>query len=148
MSLIPWRRRKNNWLLDPFRELEELQRRVNDLFNIWQEKDDFLSPSFVPAVDVYEKNNNIIIKADLPVQFEGDRLIIRGEKKDEEEVKDKNSIRIERYYGSFERVIPIPYDIDEEGVKANYKKGVLEIILPKKGEDKSTGKKIDIEETD
>jgi len=151
MALIPWRRRKG-WIWDPFKELEELHRRMDKLFDFWHGEE--IEEGFFPAVDVYEKGNNIIVKAELPgmkkdeieVHFDRDRLVIRGEKKVEEEVKGKGSIRTERYYGKFERVIPIPCEIDEENIKASYKNGVLEVILPKKGEKEQKGKIIDIEE--
>ncbi len=99
---------------------------------------------WIPAVDVAETKDEIVVKVEAPgmdekdisVTLSGDNLMIKGEKKSEKEEKDKHFHRIERCYGSFQRVIGLPVSVDQEKIKADYAKGVLEIRLPKKAEAK------------
>jgi len=107
--------------------------------------------NWLPAVDILEDKDKITVKADLPglkkdeidISLNGDILTITGEKKSEEEVKEKNYYRAERYYGTFQRSIVLPTSVQEGKIKASYKEGVLQVELPKKKETK--GKKIRIE---
>jgi len=129
-GITPWR---------PFRELEEWERRFDDLFGrpLWrlpvEEK------SWMPAVDVFEKADRFVVKAELPgmkeddidVSVVGDTLSIRGEKKTETEIKDEDYYRCERSYGSFYRSIPIPSNVDANKIEASFEDGVLEVALPK-----------------
>lgn len=100
---------------------------------------DLSKSDFEPRVDVYEKNNQIVVKADIPgidekdlsVEIEGNVLTISGKKEEEKEVKEKNYHRIERSYGSFCRSITLPDGIEVDKVTAEYKKGVLTINIPK-----------------
>lgn len=105
-----------------------------------------------PAVNVSEDENNINVKAELPgmeakdvdICLQENNLILRGEKKFEDEENKENYYRIERSYGQFYRNIPLSAQIDENNVKAKMNNGVLEITLPKK--EPATGtKKIEIE---
>ncbi len=151
-------RRRPRWELAqwrPFWELEDWERRMDQTFGrpIWQTP--FEEKGWMPAVDVYEKNDRYIVKADLPgikeedidISISGDNLAIKGEKKAETEVKEENYYRSERTYGSFYRSIQLPSDVDAEKIKANFENGVLEVTLPKSAETKprkitlSTGKK-------
>jgi HSP20 family protein len=92
-----------------------------------------------PAVDVYENDEAIIVKAELPgvdknqitVDVEGRVLTIKGERKYENEVKEDNYYRRERSYGSFHRAFTLPDDVDPDAIKADYKDGVLKIQVPK-----------------
>ena len=103
-----------------------------------------------PAVDISEDDNNIYVKADLPglkkedIQLDMDKdvMTIRGEKRSESENNKKNFHRVERYYGMFERRMGLPANVDENQIKAEYKDGVLSIVLPKKR--KTETKKIEI----
>jgi len=93
-----------------------------------------------PAVDVFENENELVLKADLPeidpknvgIQLENGTLTLRGERKFEEQKNGKAYHRIERGYGSFLRAFTLPDTVDGEKVKADYKNGVLTITLPKK----------------
>ena len=132
-KIIPWR---------PFRELEEWERSFDDLFGrpLWrlpvEEK------GWMPAVDVFEKADKFVVKAELPGRKEedvdvsviGDTLSIKGEKKTETEIKDENYYRCERSYGSFYRSIPIPSNVDANKIEASFEDGVLEVALPKSAE--------------
>ena len=97
-----------------------------------------------PAVDLYEEKDDIVVKADLPgmdkdnieVNLSGNRLTIKGEKKQEEEVKKEGYYRSERSYGSFVRTLELPREVQTDKVKAAFKNGILEIRLPKTEESK------------
>jgi HSP20 family protein len=93
----------------------------------------------VPAVDLYEEKDEIVAKAELPgiekdviqVNITDHILTIRGEKKKEEEIKEKAYYRSERSYGSFSRTVDLPSEVRVEKARASFKNGVLEIRLPK-----------------
>lgn len=95
---------------------------------------------WVPAVDIKETENELIFKADIPdvemkdidVHMENGTLTLRGERKFEESKDGGGWHRVERSYGTFERVFALPETVDPEAVKADYKNGVLTITLPKK----------------
>ncbi len=129
----------------PFHELRrEIDRLFQEFFGKSTLPEKFEMFEWIPAVDVSETEDNIIVKADLPgvkpeeieINISDNILTIKGEKKKEEEEKKENFYRVERYYGSFMRAIQLPVDIDVEKVKATYKDGVLKITLPKKAEAK------------
>jgi HSP20 family protein len=139
MAIERWRPR---WGIAPwrqFRELEEWERRLGDLWgqSLWrlpvEERD------WMPAVDVFEKEDRFVIKAELPgmkeddidVSVVGDTLSIKGEKKTETEVKKEDYYRSERSYGSFYRSIPLPSNVDADKVEASFEDGVLQVTLPK-----------------
>jgi len=84
---------------------------------------------------------------DVKLEIANDTLTIRGEKKHEKEEKDKSYYRVERSYGSFQRVLSLPEDANQEGVKATFKKGVLTISMPRKVLPQVDIKKIEIENT-
>ena len=103
--------------------------------------DDFLTTSgFVPPVDVYEDGHNVFIRAEVPgidpndldIKVENNLLTIRGERKFEAKKEDGGWHRVERSYGTFERVFTVPETVNAEAVKADYKNGVLTVTLPKK----------------
>ena len=110
-------------------------------------KDRFALPSFglrMPSLDLYEEKDDIVAKADIPglskedieVTMSGDVLTIKGEKKKEEEVKEKDYYRRERSYGAFARSVELPCEIKGDQIKASFKDGVLEIRCPKTDEAK------------
>lgn len=96
---------------------------------------------WIPPVDIQETENELIVKADVPdvdmkdidVRMENGTLTLRGERKFESKNKDGGGWhRVERSYGTFERVFALPDSVDTENVKADYRNGVLSIVLPKK----------------
>ena len=145
MSLIRWRPQN---ALSPFADLLNLQQEVNRLFN----GSSLGSTAWAPAVDVYDNKDSLVIKADLPgltqkdidVSIEDDILKIKGQKKQEQEVKEDNYYRLERAYGSFERSFSLPVSVDAAKIKAAYKDGVLQLTLPKKEQPKPKQIKVDI----
>jgi len=106
-----------------------------------------------PAVEIYDEKDDIVVKAELPglkkedleINMSGDILTIKGEKKKEEEVKEKDYYYSERSYGSFERSLEIPQKVVPDKIRANFKDGVLEIRLQKSEEAKKKEIKIKVE---
>jgi HSP20 family protein len=105
-----------------------------------------------PAVDIYETENELVMKADLPdlnekdldVRVENNMLTIQGERKFEKQVSEENYLRVERAYGSFTRSFSLPNTVNPEGVKADYSNGVLTVTLMKKAEAKPKQVKVNV----
>ena len=105
------------------------------------------------AIDLYEEKDDIVVKAELPgmekdniqVNLSDHTLTIKGEKKKEEEIKEKNYYRSERAYGSFIRTVELPKDVHGDKVKASFKNGVLEVRLPKTEEAKTREIKVKVD---
>ena len=147
MAIVRW---------DPFRDLVTAQRDFDHLFR------EAFSPHFAeaelstrswaPPVDIFETENDIVLKAELPgieakdveVRVEDNTLYLKGERKFEKEVKEQNYHRVERSYGSFARSFSLPNSIDADKVKAEYKDGLLTLTMPKREEAKPKTIKIDV----
>ncbi|MCX7796356.1 MAG: Hsp20/alpha crystallin family protein [bacterium] len=149
---------------DPFRELESLRREMERLFDEVFERTPFFRREplletteefgrvWTPACDVYETDKEVVVKANLPgvskdnveVIVTEDSITIKGQAKEEAEVKEKNYYRRELSYGAFERVIPLPVAVKSDEAKATFKDGILEIRAPKQ-EVSPKGRKINIE---
>lgn len=137
-----------------FRSLSRFQDQFNRLFEPTHEgqADNSALTSRAPAVDIYENENELVIKADLPdinekdldVRVENNTLTVRGERKFEQEVKEENYLRVERAYGSFSRSFSLPSSVNTEAIKAEYKNGVLTVELPKRAESKPKQVKINV----
>jgi HSP20 family protein len=128
---------------DPYREVVALQNRMNSLFRNMNEEDDpVAAANFVPAVDIYEDAQKVMLKLEVPgidqkdldVRVENHTLTVKGERKFESEEKEENFHRIERRYGSFYRAFTLPNTVDTENVAASYNAGVLKLELKKKPE--------------
>ena len=129
---------------DPFRDVVTLQNRLNSLFRDFNEGGDspLTTASFVPAVDIYEDPQKVVLKLEVPgieekdldVRVENHTLTVKGERKFEKEEKEENFHRIERRYGSFYRAFTLPSTVDTENVQASYNAGVLKLELKKKAE--------------
>ena len=137
----------------PFRsglnDMAVLQNRLNSIFTDFGRSFDGESESlgagnFVPAVDVYEDSQKVVLKLEVPgirtndldIRVEGRTLTVRGERKFETEEKEENFHRIERRYGSFVRNFTLPATVDTESIDAQSAEGVLTISLAKKPEAK------------
>jgi HSP20 family protein len=107
-----------------------------------------------PKVDVFEKDNRLVTRIDLPgvkkddltVEVGDGQLKMFGERKNETEEQDKNFYRCERDYGSFYRAVPLPAGVKPEDVKATFENGVLEVSVPIPAAAKANGQKIPIQE--
>jgi len=144
--------------VDPFSDVSDIQSEMNRLFDGF-----FGRPSQVgqvggiervwaPAVDMYETKDELVITAELPgltekdlqLSITGDMLTIRGERRWDQEVKQDNYYRGERWFGKFERALPLPIPVQADKVKASYRDGVLTVTLPKVEEIKPKEIKIDV----
>ena len=141
---------------DPFRDVLTLQNRLNTIFQDYNRGesagDNLTTASFVPPVDVYEDEHQIVLKLEIPgmkqenldIQLENNNLSVRGERKFEKEEKEENFHRIERRYGSFYRSFTIPNTVNPDSVKADYDAGVLRIQLEKRAEAKPKQIKVQV----
>lgn len=128
-SLIRW---------EPLNELANMGSMFDRLFGrdlLWGKG----NGAWSPAVDLYDKKDKLVVKAELPgidkkdlkVNVEGDVLSIRGEVRKEEEIQEKDYYYSEIGYGSFYRAIQLPVEVKKDQIKASYKDGILTIDLPK-----------------
>lgn len=149
MALERWR--PKFMMRSPFRELSRLEREMEDAFGRlpagrlgdWER-------GWTPAVDMVDHDDEIVLRADLPgldekdieVRVHDHVLTIQGERKEETEEKKEDYYYSERSYGAFARTLSLPAGVEADKVKATFKKGVLEVHLPKAKEAKA--KKIEI----
>jgi HSP20 family protein len=139
---------------DPFLTLANWQEQVNRLLeNPFPGRAEASAiTAWAPSVDIYETENELVLKADLPdlnekdldVRVENNMLTIRGERKFEQKVKEENYLRIERTYGSFSRSFSLPNTVSPESIKAEYKNGVLTVEMPKRAESKPKQVKVNV----
>ena len=144
----------------PLSLLEEMEREFGDFFrrpfslmrpSLWQATG--VAPAVSMTCDIYEDNGNVMVKAELPgmtkedldVKIANDVLTISGQKKKEEKVQQKDYYRMERSYGAFSRSFSLPASVQMEKIKAHFKDGILEVIIPKTEEAMRKEKKIKIE---
>jgi HSP20 family protein len=143
MAIVRW---------EPFRDLVTVQERMNRIFDDafrgvarpGTEEDWALGGSWAPAVDIFENDGNLVLKAELPgiepkdvdVRVENNVLTLRGERKFEAEVKREQYHRVERAYGTFSRSFTLPNVVDTDKIKAEFKDGVLRVTLPQREEAK------------
>src|SRR5436309_2637820 len=144
----------NRWE-QPFRGATTLQEQINRVFGDVMGRtgeESNLTP-WAPAVDIYETENELVVKADLPdvnpqdldIRVENNVLTIRGERKFETKVNEENYLRIERAYGSFSRSFSLANSVKSEAIKADYHDGVLTLSLPKREEAKPKQIKVNVE---
>jgi HSP20 family protein len=129
---------RRNWDPADFAGLSRLNRMFDDAFaSPWGQ--DTMTGSWVPVCDIFEDEDGLKLIAELPgvnaedvkISVENNTLTIRGEKKQVAEEKTERVHRYERSYGSFERAFSLPSTIDPEGIEADYKDGLLTIVMPK-----------------
>lgn len=130
---------------EPFRDLMAMQDRMTRLFDETLSrmfKEDVDRGVWTPPVDIVEREREVILKVDLPdmnqneieIKVEENTLIIQGVRRFIKESPEENYIQIERPYGNFRRTFALPRAIDQEEIKASYKDGVLQIVLPRRRE--------------
>jgi len=127
--------------LYPVRESAALQNRVNSFFQDFAaEGNAEAAGKFIPAVDIYDDGEKVVVKLEIPgvkeedvdIRVENQTLSVRGERKFEAEEKQENFKRVERHYGSFYRSFTLPISVDTESISATYDAGVLKLELKKK----------------
>ena len=132
MALVRW---------DPSREVDSLQSEVNRLFDTFfgGHPADGALRRWVPAMDVVETDDHLVLRADLPglgkddvnIEVKDGALTISGERKAEHEERTDGFYRVERAFGSFSRSMSLPDHVDAERITANFENGVLEVRIPK-----------------
>src|SRR5215467_15142681 len=138
---------------EPFRGFSH-DTQLNRLFNdfLGRTTQDQNLTAWAPAVDIYEGEHELVVKADLPdvkpeeldIRVENNILTIRGERKFEKKVDEKNYLRVERSYGSFARSFSLANTVNSEAIKADYKDGVLTLTIPKREEAKPKQIKVNV----
>jgi len=142
MTLVRWA---------PFQNIGTIQHRMNRIFDealsghqATSDEDWGLGGSWAPPVDIFEREGNIVLTAELPgvdpkdvdIRVENNVLSLRGSRNFEAETKREDYHRVERAYGSFSRSFTLPNVVDTEKIQADYKDGVLKVTLPQKEEAK------------
>jgi HSP20 family protein len=139
---------------EPFRGIPTLHEQLNRLFNDTFERtgENSSLTAWAPAVDIYETERELVVKADLPdvdskdldIRVENNILTIRGERKFESKVTEDKYLRVERAYGSFSRSFSLANTVNSEAIKADYQNGVLTLNIPKREEAKPKQIKINV----
>ncbi len=149
MALIRW---------EPARELQTIQQEMNRLFGAAFDSGGAGNGNdprrWIPAMDLVEKNDHFVLRADLPgvekedvnIELQDNMLTISGERKSEHEERKDGYFRIERASGRFSRSLTLPEGIDPEGVQARFRNGVLEVAVPKPEERKPKRVSIDVDD--
>jgi len=146
MAIIRW---------NPVRDMlgleEEMNMLLGDFFGAGRGGDEAGVMRWAPLVDIFEQNNHYELTADLPglkkedikVEIHDNVLTLRGEKKIEDEKKDRNYRLNERYYGEFIRTFTLPENVEKSGIEAEFKDGVLKLTIPKA--EKAKPKQIEVQ---
>jgi HSP20 family protein len=134
MALVRW---------EPMRELNTLQTEMNRLFNTFFDEgtgnDRGAARRWAPAVDLFEREDSLVLKADLPgmreedvqIEMRDNVLTISGERQADFEDKQNGYYRVERAFGTFSRSLSLPDGVDADRIAASFDSGVLEITIPK-----------------
>lgn len=149
MALVRW---------DPFRNVSALQDRINRLFEDAFPRgrdleDDISLCAWRPAVDIYETENGLVLKAELPgvkkeevsVEIKDNVLTLKGERAEDKEVREENYYRRERCFGSFQRSFNLEQSVQPEKVKAKFKDGILEVEIPRPEAEKPKKVTVDVD---
>src|SRR5215470_483079 len=130
-----------------------LHDQFNRLFNdVFERKGEETLRDWVPAVDIYETEHELVVKADLPdvdpkdldIRVENNLLTIRGERRFEKKVNEENYLRVERSFGSFARSFTLANTVNTDAIKAEYQSGVLMLSIPKREEAKPKQIKVNV----
>ncbi len=145
MALVRW---------NPWREMDTLQRQINNLFEDTRVPSRLLERDFikVPAAELQETDDALHLKLELPgidakdldIQVTQDAVHISGERKSETKTEENGTTKTEFYYGKFQRVIPLSARIQNTNVTADYKDGILHLTLPKTEQEKNKVVKVNL----
>lgn len=149
MAMVRW---------DPLRDLMTLQNRINQMLTDSPQRwggytgGDDAYGSWIPPVDIFERGDDLVIRAEMPglrredidVRVEENTLVLTGERKSEHEVEEGKAYRMERTFGACNRRFALPTTVDPTKIRARYQDGVLEIVLPKAEEAKPRKIQIDV----
>ena len=156
-DLIPWKRHNEEQLAEetkyPLHRFHwNINRMLDDIMDSWSSNSSTGDGFMSPRIDLSETKKYLTVTADMPgmdeddidVSLENNFLVIRGQKKTEKENQGQSYYHMERSFGSFYRTIQLPCEVDENKVKAHYKKGVLTINLPKRKDEQRQSRKIEV----
>ncbi len=142
---------------DPFRNISDIQGEVNRLFDSFSGRPRAVATGsgvrmWAPVLDMHETKDDLVLNFELPgvrekevsLSITGDLLTVKGERGLNRDLTDESYHHVERVYGKFERSVQLPVPVQAEKVKATYRDGVLEVLLPKVDEVKPKEIKIDI----
>lgn len=141
---------------DPLKDMLSLQERMNRLFEDslirTRGEEDLSLGAWAPAVDIYEDEEKIVLRADIPgikaeqinIKVENNTLTLSGERRFEKEVKKEDYHRVERQYGVFSRSFTLPGTVDFDKIRAEHRDGVLELVLPKREESRPKQIKVQV----
>jgi HSP20 family protein len=139
---------------EPFRGVTTLQDQINRLFNDAFDRtgEESNLSAWAPAVDIYETEQELVVKADLPdvdpqdldIRVENNLLTIRGERKLDKKVREENYLRVERSFGSFARSFTLANTVNADAIKADHRNGVLTLTIPKREEAKPKQIKVNV----
>ena len=147
MSIARW---------DPIRDLMAIQDRMNRLFQETMSRqrgqEEMQTGQWCPAVDIFETNDQIVLRADLPgieqneieIRIDDNTLLLRGDRKVPTDVKTDDYHRSERPHGPFTRSIKLPRNVDQTGIRATHRNGVLELLLPKREEARTRSIRVEV----
>jgi HSP20 family protein len=129
---------------EPFRELASFQNEMSRLMNGLFDSPGRVTQSWVPALDVWETDNEVVYAFDLPgipedaisIEVKEDTLTVSAQREKTEETSDDGFYRFERRYGTFARAVGLPQGVNQDQIAARYENGVLEIRVPKPAEQK------------
>ena len=149
MTIVKW---------DPFRNVAALQDRINRIFDESFSRtgdidDDISMSAWKPLVDIYQTDEAIILKAELPgikkedvsVEIKDNVLTLKGERIEDKEVKEESYFRKERCFGTFSRAFNLQHRVQPDKIKARFKDGILEVEIPKPEEEKPKQITVNIE---
>lgn len=148
MAIVRWQ---------PYGAVASLQNSINKLFNDAFTRtnvdEDFALSAWKPVVDIFDKDDAIVIHAELPgvkkedvaIEVKDNVLTLGGERSESKEIKEDKYYRKERTFGSFHRAFSLPAAINPDTIKATFRDGILEIEIPKPEEQKPKQVKISIE---
>jgi HSP20 family protein len=142
MAVIRWQKPElNAW--SPFRHLSMLRDEIDRLFDtplnaLTGSSQQFLS-GWLPAVDLFEERDHLVLRAELPgmnkedidISLHGDVLTLSGERKEDAKFEKAETYRAERFLGRFQRTFTLPVAVDPNRVQASYRDGILTVTLPK-----------------
>lgn len=142
---------------DPFKDLLFLQERMSRIFDEALLKYKGCSGMgggmWYPPVDIYETAESVVLKAELPgvdrnnvsIEVNENTLTLKGERRLEKNLSEENYHRMERLYGTFQRVFSLPYSVDKNNITANFRDGVLKIAVPKSVDSNSDSIKVKVQ---
>ncbi|MBP0021396.1 MAG: Hsp20/alpha crystallin family protein [Cyanobacteria bacterium SBLK] len=136
----------------PFQEIDRLHREMNRLFDDARIVPDRLNGNFVPSAEIEETSEAVLLKLEVPgidakdieIQATAEAVSISGERKSEKKAEEGSVKRSEFYYGSFQRIIPLPVRIQNTNITAEYTNGILNLTLPKAEEEKNKVVKVNL----